>query len=92
MKTKTNVSHKLMGFGFAALFVACGFSANAQDSTATSSPTATTPSTYSSDVSSSKPKRDKSDIGDRAFRFGVKGGLNLSQTVHKRRGRGKQIE
>lgn len=79
MKTKTNVRHKLMGFGFAALFVACGFSANAQDSTATNSSAATTTSAYSSDMSSSKPKRSKSDIGDRAFRFGVKGGVNLSQ-------------
>ena len=76
MKTKTNVSHKLMGFGFAALFVACGFSANAQDSTATNS---TTTSTYSTDMSSAKPKRDKSDIGDRAFRFGVKAGVSLAQ-------------
>ncbi len=77
MKTKTNVRHKLMGFGFAALFVACGFSANAQDSTATNSTTTT--STYSNDMSSAKPKKSKSDIGDRAFRFGVKGGVNLSQ-------------
>jgi len=76
MKTKTNVRHKLMGFGFAALFVAAGFSANAQDSTATNS--STTTSTYSTEMAS-KPKRDKSDIGDRAFRFGVKGGVNLSQ-------------
>ncbi len=76
MKTKTNVRHKLMGFGFAALFVAGGFSANAQDSTATNSTTTT--STYSTEMAS-KPKRDKSDIGDRAFRFGVKGGVNLSQ-------------
>ncbi len=75
MKTKTNVTHKLMGFGFAALFVACGFSASAQDSTATNS---TTTSTYSTEMSA-KPKKDKSDIGDRAFRFGVKAGVNLSQ-------------
>jgi hypothetical protein len=66
-----------MGFGFAALFVACGFSANAQDSTATNSTTTT--STYSTEMTSAKPKRDKSEIGDRAFRFGVKGGVNLSQ-------------
>jgi hypothetical protein len=77
MKTKTNVKHKLMGFGFAALFVACGFSANAQDSTATSG--STTTSTYSTEATSAKPKKSKSDIGDRAFRFGVKAGLNLSQ-------------
>jgi hypothetical protein len=64
-----------MGFGFAALFVAAGISANAQDSTATNS---TTTSTYSTEMSA-KPKRDKSDIGDRAFRFGVKGGVSLAQ-------------
>jgi hypothetical protein len=65
-----------MGFGFAALFAACGFSANAQDSTATNSTTTT--SSYSTEMSA-KPKKSKSDIGDRAFRFGVKGGVNLSQ-------------
>lgn len=77
MKTNNNFSNKLMGFGFAALFIVSGFSANAQDSTSTNS--GTTTSSYSSEMTQKKPKRDKSDIGDRAFRFGVKGGVNLSQ-------------